>query len=374
MTAETLDLPAVLPPETVAVPGMPPLDMSGPALSPYEFWPMPVFYAPVAAYVLWLMLRHRGAALPALANPGLPGGGFHGESKSAILELLVRAAPDRTAPFAVLENDGAAGPALAALEAAGLGLPVVAKPDMGCRGAGVRLIRSGDDLAAYAAAFPRGARMILQRFVDVEGEAGVFYVRPPDAPRGRILSLTLKYFPRVHGDGRSTLRQLILADPRAGRVPHLYLPRHAARLDEVVPAGEAVRLAFSGSHSKGAIFRDGTSLVTPAMQEAFDTIARRIPGFHFGRFDVRFPCIERLRRGEGFTIVELNGAGAEMTHIWDRATPLAAAWRDLMRQYRLLFAIGARNRALGHRGPGLAALWRASRAESRLTRLYPPTQ
>lgn len=70
-----------------------------------------------------------------------------------------------------------------------------------------------------------------------EAEAGVFYVREPGGEGGRIVSLTLKYFPYVHGDGRSTLRELILADPRAGRVPHLYLPRHAARLDQVPEAG-----------------------------------------------------------------------------------------------------------------------------------------
>lgn len=49
--------------------GMPPLDVGGPALSYFEFWPMWVFYPPIMAYAAWLMLRHRGPLLPTVANP-----------------------------------------------------------------------------------------------------------------------------------------------------------------------------------------------------------------------------------------------------------------------------------------------------------------
>lgn len=368
-------------PSATSGPAMPPLDLSGPPVSFYEFWPMSLFYGPVFLYVLWLMARYRGINLPTLANPSFPGGGFYGESKSAILDLAVRSAPQWVAPFIAVDRPerpadfaGETRAALRRLADAGLCLPVVAKPDLGCRGAGVRLVRTEAELAAYLQGFPAGARLVLQRFADFEGEAGIFYVRKPGTARGRILSLTLKYFPRVAGDGRATLRELILRDPRAGKVPHLYLPRHAARLDDIVPAGEAVRLSFSGSHSKGSIFRDGTHLVSEAMQARFDAIARAIPEFYFGRFDVRFPSFEALQRGEGFVILEINGAGAEMTHVWDRRTKLLAAWRDIMRQYRLLFEIGRLNRDRGHRGQSLAAFWRQYRRENALTAAYPLTQ
>ncbi|WP_211103895.1 D-alanine--D-alanine ligase [Skermanella pratensis] len=360
--------------------GMPPLDTAGDPLSAFEFWSMRRFYWPIALYALWLMVRYRGVTLPTAANPSFPGGGLVGESKSAILDLACAAAPDHVAPFVAIDRPGRPddpiGEALAAeaaMTAAGLGFPVVAKPDLGCRGAGVRLVRDPGELAAYLEGFPAGARLILQRHVAYEAEAGVFYVREPGRERGRLVSLTLKYFPYVHGDGSSTLRELILADPRAGRVPHLYLPRHAARLDQVPEAGEPVRLAFAGSHSRGSIFRDGTALVTPAMTARFDAIARAIPEFWFGRFDVRFADIVRLQAGEDFAILEVNGAGAEMTHVWDRSKSLRQARRDLMEQYRLLFAIGRANRDRGHRGQGLGEFWRAWRREKALTPHYPPT-
>ena len=360
--------------------GMPALEQGGPPVSFFEFWPMWAFYPPVMAYVAWLMLRYRGLLLPTVANPSFPGGGFYGESKAEILTLAMTHVPEWVAPFITIDrppgdlpvNDEAEA-ALATLRDAGLSLPVVAKPDLGCRGAGVKLVRTKDDLRAYLEAFPRGARLLLQRLVPFEGEAGIFYCRRPGEAKGRIISITLKYFPYVTGDGQRSLRELILDDPRAGPLAHLYLHRHTARLEQVPAAGETIRLAFAGSHSRGAIFRNGTHLVTPEMEARFDEIARRLPEFHFGRFDVRFERFTDVQRGHGFTMVEVNGAGAESTHIWDRRTRLLQAWRDLMRQYRWLFEIGYANRARGFRPMSLAAFKRDYQREKALTPLYPAT-
>ncbi len=361
--------------------GMPAFDQEGAPLSFFEFWPMWAFYPPVMLYAAWLMLRYRGALLPTVANPSFPGGGFYGESKAEILALAMRHVPQWVAPFVPVERP-AQGPedvgaevdsARAALAAAGIDGPVVAKPDLGCRGAGVKLVRTPADLRSYLQGFPRGATLLLQKLVPFEGEAGIFYCRRPGQARGRIVSITLKYFPYVTGDGRRTLRQLIGDDPRAGQLQHLYLRRHAARLDEVPAAGESIRLAFAGSHSRGAIFRNGKHLVTPEMEARFDAIAQAMPEFHFGRFDVRFERFDEVQRGAGFTIVEINGAGAESTHIWDRRTGLLQAWRDLMRQYRWLFEIGHANRARGFQPMTLSAFMQGYRREKLLTPQYPAT-
>jgi hypothetical protein len=361
--------------------GMPPLDQDGPPLSFFEFWPMWAFYPPIVLWALWQMLRWRGVLLPTVANPSFPGGGFYGESKAEILSMARQHIADWVAPFVAIDRPIAPGGDIAAeaaqaletLAAAGLALPVVAKPDLGCRGVGVKVIRSEQALRDYLAAFPAGARLLLQRLVDFEGEAGIFWVRRPGEARGRIVSITLKYFPYVIGDGRRTLRELILDDPRAGKLSHLYLRRHVARLDAVPAAGDAIRLAFAGSHSRGAIFRNGTALVTPQMEARFEALARALPEFHFGRFDIRFRDFEAVRAGRDFTIVEVNGAGAESTHIWDRRTGLVEAWRALMRQYAWLFEIGHANRRRGFRPMRFSAFVAAWRREKTLTPLYPPT-
>ena len=364
-------------PDVVPHRGMPPLD-DAPPLSRFEFWPAWRFYAPVWIWAALLSVRHLGARLPLLANPGLPAGGLVGEVKSEVLDLVGADQREWIAPYVSLLRLGGPAPAqaaaaLARARAHGLDLPLVAKPELGCRGAGVRPIRTEGELVDYVSRFPFGERYLLQAMVDVQGEAGVFYQREPGEARGRVVSLTLKYFPHVTGDGVSTLEELIRADPRAGRVSHLYLDRHRDRLAEVLPAGAAFRLAFAGSHSRGAIFRDGTALVTPAMEERFDAIARSIPEFWFGRFDVRFADFEALRRGEGFRIVELNGAGAESTHIWDSRTRLRDAYATLFRQYAALWRIGAENRRRGFRPEGWRAFLARRRREREATARYPAT-
>src|SRR4051794_3383151 len=98
--------PLPLPDRSWPVPhaGMPPLDQAGPPLSDFEFWSMPAFYWPVALYAGWLMLRYRGITLPTAANPSFPGGGYCGESKSAILDLAFDAAPEHVAPFIAVDR------------------------------------------------------------------------------------------------------------------------------------------------------------------------------------------------------------------------------------------------------------------------------
>lgn len=359
--------------------GMPPINEDGPPVSPFEFWPSHVFYAPAVAYMFWLSLKHRSFTLSTVANPRFPYGGIVGESKTKILDQFQGKARALLARYISLQrNDRPAAEqaqgVLKALHAAGLQLPAVIKPDEGCRGVGVRLIESEAELTAYLEGFPKGLTFLLQEFVDKEGEAGVFYIRRPGERRGRIFSITLKYFPFVVGDGRRTLGALIDNDSRAGQLKHIYAPRHAERLDWVVPDGEAVRLAFAGSHSRGAIFRDGTALATPQMTAVFDAIADDVPEFYFGRFDIRFDDIDEVRAGKGFRIIELNGGAGEATHIWDNRMTLRKAYGVLFEQYRMLWEIGAANRKRGFRPVSIPALWKAWQDEIKLWRLYPPTQ
>jgi len=364
-----------------------------PVVSPFELWPPLLFYAPVALHWLWLSIRYRGILLPTAANPSIYSGGFLGESKSEILALVPGEQRHWVAPWVVVgrseEEAVTVAAAEAALEAGGLAYPVVAKPDIGQRGAGVRVVRTRDDLVAYVAAFPAGARILLQRLVvDVaalppapEGagveaarEAGVLYWRLPGDERGGIFSLTLKVFPQVIGDGRRTVEELIDADARAHRLRDLYLERLGERAARVPAAGERVALVFAGNHCQGTIFLDGSARVTEAMVRRFDEIARSIPEFWFGRFDVRFSSLAELERGEGFQIVEINGASAEATHIWDASMTLREAYRTLFRQFDVLFRIGAANRRRGYRPLSLRRFLRDVIAVHRLAARYPATE
>jgi hypothetical protein len=345
---------------------------SGRVVSPFEFWPGWLFYAPIVAQWIGLGLRYGDFTLPCVANPGIDTGGLCGERKSDILDLVQGEARDWIAPYATFRTGAGddLASARAAMACAGIDFPVVVKPDIGCNGTGVRLVADAATLARVLAGFPRDVGLMVQQLIPHEGEVGLFTVRRPGEAHGRVTSVTLKFTPFVLGDGRSTLRELILADPRAGRIPQLYLPRLEGRLDDVPAPGERVRLVFSGNHCKGSIFRDGTAEVTPALAERVDRIARAIPDFHFGRIDARYESLAALRRGE-FTVIEINGVGSEATHVWDPDTRLRDAYAAQFFHYRAAFEIGREMRARGHKAAGLRALFGFWRRQKRLMASYP---
>ena len=320
----------------------------------FEFWHPIIFYAPVAVYYAWLSLKYRSPMVPTAANPSIYSGGMIRESKSEILDLVPESIREWVAPHASYhvptsgDTNSNRAAAREALDAAAIAFPFVAKPDLGQRGAGVRPIYDEDQLNRYLDAFPRDASICLQRLVPYTHEAGVLYYRVPGQERGRITSITLKEFPRVVGDGNRTLRELIEANDRARLMKEVFFARHEAILDKVLETGEDFQLVFAGNHSQGCVFKDGLHILTPALAERINEIALALPQFYFGRFDIRFRDLEAFQRGEDFQIVEINGAGAEATHIWDPDGTLSEAYAALFEQFRVLFRIGDENRRGGH--------------------------
>jgi len=349
------------------------------ATSFFEFWPSQLIYLPVILQWLWLALRYRSLSLPLIANPSIPLSGMVGESKSSVLELAGKQARPYIAPFISFQNDHFQPINVRMCEAldktcrAGINFPMIAKPDMGCRGAGVKIIHDDNDLQNYIKKFPDHSRLLLQHKIPHEAEAGIFYIRYPGQSKGEIFSVTLKYMPYVIGDGKRSLRQLIQDDARASKIYKVYFNRHKSKLNQIVPEQQAFRLAFAGSHCKGSIFRNGNNYITDDLVKTFDHITADIKGFYYGRFDVRFESIEKLMRGEAFSIIEINGASSEATHIWDCNTNISEVYKTLFHQYKTLFQIGNINRKQGHLTPAIWQLFKAWREESKLVKQYPET-
>jgi len=175
---------------------------------------------PMVAQWLWLSVQYRSVSLPSAVNPAIPSGGLVGEGKLDYFATMGPHALAVTATFTTIVNEKQDGLAIArtALAAAGLEFPIIVKPDIGWCGFGVRLVRDDIELAAYLAHFPCGERIVLQRFMPQDGEAGIFYVRAPGDEKGRLIGILLRYFPRVVGDGISTIAELIAEDPRLRRL------------------------------------------------------------------------------------------------------------------------------------------------------------
>ena len=312
----------------------------------WEFWPPVVFYAPVAIYALWLAVRYRSLTVFTAANPGIPTGGFIGESKSSILTALrsTSSLPKSLSIPAGMNEAEALSAAKSFLEQLERPYPIVLKPDSGQRGSGVVVL--ADEAALAGALATTNIDRMLQEFVGGL-EFGVFWIHAPNESEGRIFSITEKEFPAVRGDGERTLEELILDDPRAVCQATTYLNANAAHIMDVPASGESVQLVDLGTHCLGAIFHDGKRFATPELHAAVSKMASGFEGFHFGRFDVRVPSEEDFAAGRNLSILELNGVTSEATHIYDSRISLREAYGVLFEQWRLAFAIGQRNVANG---------------------------
>jgi hypothetical protein len=366
--------------------GMPALGRYGRRVSVCERVPTYLFYLPLALRWLALGVRHGSLTLPTLANPALEGGGLWGESKSQLMLQVGHEHRPWLAPFVTFRREPDVAPADAAAGAlrragdAGLALPIVAKPDLGWQGYGVQRIDAAPELEHYMTQFPPGETMILQQLVPYDGEAGVYYARLPGEPSGKVVGLAFRYFPCVIGDGRSSLTELIAADARARFKSHRHLGAtrdhlglSAQDLDTVPPAGQPVRLAFIGSLRVGGLYKDAAEHITPALSARFDAVARSMHEFYFGRFDIRFESVERLRDGEAFAIIEINGAGSEPIQAWDPDHSIREAYGELFRFQSLMFDVAARNRSRGLRPMPLGAFLRLTYRYARLLDSYPPS-
>ena len=335
----------------------------------WEFWPMWLFYAPVGMWVLYLASRYRGLSTMTAANPGIPDGGTVGESKFGILSKLPL---DCVIPSVLIARGGVSERVALVrerLESAGWDFPVVLKPDVGQRGAGVKLARSAADVVTYFSQV--SDPVVLQPYHPGPFEAGVFYYRRPGGSTGRILSITDKHFPVIVGDGVSTVEELIWAHRRYRLQADTFLARHADGLERVPDSGERLVLGIAGNHCQGTLFLDGHHLITSALERRIDAIARTFDGFFVGRFDIRYGDVESFKTGTDLAIVELNGATAESTNIYDPHTTLFDAYRQLFRQWSIVFAIGAANRAAGAPVTSHRRLFELVRAHLRTAEPFP---
>jgi membrane protein DedA with SNARE-associated domain len=346
---------------------------------------LPMALVHVALILTWICcaLRYRSLTLPMVVNPRLPNGGLWDESISDY--FLDAAASERhwIAGFTVVTRRS--GPstlfadlnrALESLQAARIDFPLVAKPDRGDRGRRVRRIADVAGLRDYLRDVPGGARLILQRLVPFANEATVLYARMPGEARGRILSILLRPGSRLLGEDQGFGLDRLSAQVRSrckgrsGEVSNV--PATAEHeLDRAVPLVRALPAHHQGSD---ALRCDGRDLITPALEARIDAIARSISEFHYGRFDLRFASVDGFARGESFSITRIEGIRGAMSEARDPLLPLAATYRHLVDQQRILFLLGAKNRARGFAPAGLGAVLRRLVRQGRHGHRFPASE
>ncbi len=344
----------------------------------FEFWPTWLIYLPVAFQWLILAVRYRSLTLPLIANPLLTVSGMVGVPKSELLQQASDECSRSILPWKIhivkkQDINNQVQQWLELLQQHNICLPFVCKPDIGCRGAGVKLVKTKLQLKKIMSSYPIGSALMAQTLSSWEPEVGIFFVRQPGEKQGKVISLTKKLNPEVIGDGTKTLAELVKADARARLLLPIYKQRHFENWQKIVPANSNYRLVFSASHCRGAIFTDAREHITTELTEKINQIMSGIPEFHYGRLDVKYSNLDDLKLGKNLQIVEINGASAESIHIWDKNARLSSAIKTLLWQYKTLFKIGALNRKRGYKPPSLKTILKLWKKERSLSKHYPVT-
>lgn len=310
-------------------------------LTNWEYWPFGIIQTPIFLMWAWYALKERSLFYFSASNPSILTGGMMGESKYDILKRIPDAVKPKTV-FVKLPADKVQ--LLEILTQNGFTFPVIFKPDLGERGWLVRRIKNEEDIEKYLTEIK--IDFIIQELIELPLEFGVYYIRFPSEQNGFVNSITGKEFLSVIGDGKKSLQELILEKDRAKIQWDTLRYVYADKLIEVLPLGKKIELVSIGNHCLGTTFLNRNNLITPKLIGTFDTISKEIEGFNFGRFDLRCKSIEDLENGN-IKILELNGCGAEPSHIYQPGSSLVAGVRALITYWQNMHRVSRENHERG---------------------------
>ena len=260
------------------------------------------------------------------------------ESKKEIYDLIPADLYPSTIFFKAFTS---AGKVLEIVKQSGIGFPMLGKPDIGMKGMMVKKLENENDLHRYAAGSK--VNFLIQEFVQYEKEVGIFYFRNPGEAKGHISGIVRKEFLSVTGDGHNSVEQLLLKNKRYVLQLPVLRESEKERLKVILKKDEELVLVPYGNHVRGAKFVDDSHLIDEELTNTIDSICTKVSGFYYGRLDIRYQTWEELKEGKKFSIIELNGAGSEPTHIYDPRHSIFWAWKEIIKHLNILFRISRLN-------------------------------
>ncbi len=320
-------------------------------LSSWEYWPSWILYVPVYIQHVWLTIKTKNLFFFLATNPKIDGF-ILSDSKFETLKIL----PEKLRPKAIFVLANADfKDVVKELDFIQIKFPLILKPDIGFRGLLVHKVETLEDLEFLVSKIK--VNHIIQEYISYEEEFGVFYYRFPNQKTGAIFSLTLKEFLKVTGDGKHTLEELMLKSPRAVLQLEKKKKEFLELWNVVVPKGKKIVLEPIGNHNRGTKFVNANSLISEKLVAIFDDLSYKTEGLFFARFDIKTASFEDLENGTNFKILEINGIGAEPTHIYDPSFKLWKAWKVVLHSWRISAKIAKINMHLGVKAPTIKEGW-----------------
>lgn len=322
----------------------------------YEYWPFWLFFLPLVPYWLYLALRARSLTYFTAANPGIEHSGVFGESK---IDILNKIDPQYLPITLYFKGSMNWQEVVQKLESTDLDYPIIIKPNVGERGSQVEKVNDLIELQRYMESNKED--FIIQEYLQLPMELGVLFYRVPGTEERGITSIVIKEFLTVTGDGKSTIKGLILKNERYRLQLGSLQSKLGTQMDEVLNEGEERLLQPIGNHCLGTKFLSGQHFINDKTIEVFDRIASNIEGFNFGRFDLKVTSVADLMAGKNIKIMELNGVTSEAGHIYDPKYNLFRAYRDAAKTMKVMFRVSQQSRKLGAAVTPAGEMWRLIR-------------
>lgn len=295
----------------------------------HEFWSWWWFSIPTWPMWVWYAIRLKKSTWFTAVNPAIEHSGYTEESKMAILNLI----PKKYLPLTIFieyKND---------IPYPLLPFPFIAKPDVGGRGRKIEIIKSNQELINYHSTI--GENYLIQSIIEHPLELGIFYTKLPSEKKGTIISITEKGFLTVTGNGKNTIKELLLKNVRAK--PQIKRLAQKQNLDIIIAENVTHLIEPIGNHCRGTIFLNRNDMINSKVQDVFDEIVNQMPGIYYGRFDLRVSSWDDLQKGENIFVLELNGLTSMDTHIFDPNFRLRDVLPVLLKNCRICYLIASDN-------------------------------
>lgn len=308
----------------------------------WQNWHYHIKYIPLIPVWIWYCLRSGSLWFFTPANPELTLGGMEGETKEEMYNQLPRHSYPKsifiksTEKFDLIYNK---------LEAAGLKFPVAVKPNVGMMGLMFRIINTKEDLKIYHNSI--NSKYVIQDVIDYPLEVSVFYYRHPAQRKGRISGFLSKEVPKVTGDGKSTLLQLIRNHNELRFYALTLEAKHKNSINEIIPLGREYILSNASNRGQGGKLICLKHEINENLVDVFDKLSLYKGNFFYGRYDIKCKSIKDLKEGKNFSILEYNGCGSGTQQIYAFPYTFFEALGIILHHWKVLFNISRYNYKLG---------------------------
>jgi len=287
------------------------------------------------------------------SNPTLTFGGFEGESKKEMYEQL----PPYTYPKTIYIQPHIHFDEIKYMIAdAGFIYPFVVKPDIGMSGILFRKIEGEEQLKDYHQIMQ--VDYIIQDLIHYGLEYSVFYYRYPNQTKGVITGFLQKEPLSVIGNGNDSLLQLIHGHSKAKHRSDELVKWHKDQLEKIIPNGQKYYLTHAANLNRGGNFINLQNEIDEQLCNVFDKLNHHSKHFYYGRYDLKAYSLDDLKNGKNFLLLEYNGSGAEPNHIYNSGYSLLAAYKEILKHWKVLYQISRFNRRQGLKPWSFMKGWR----------------